>query len=180
MKPCIAVLAFLMVPLGSPAAQTVIGELTRPGPGTRIRFTNPVQSSRREAVLVEWRGDSALARVDKSGEFVVIPPHGVAGIEVYDGMRSSAGEDALTGGAVGIGLARISLLSANGDEFMSPTTEEALQIGAFATVFSAGIGALVGSALKKPKWRPVSTDAMRLQAGVDSRGRVGLSVRVGF
>lgn len=180
MKPCIAVLALLMVPLGSPAAQTVIGEFTRPERGTRIRITEPGSTSRREGVLVEWRGDSALARIDASGEFVMIPPQRVTELELFDGMKSGAGTGALIGGGFGLGLALIVVVASSGDEFTSFTAGEGIAVVALNTALHAGIGAIIGSAVKKPRWRAYNPDAARLQAGVDSQGRLGLSVRVGF
>ncbi len=178
MKPCIAVLALLMVPLGSPAAQTVIGESTLPERGTRIRILQPGQ--RREAVLVEWRVDSALARIDATGEFVVIPPQMVAAIEVYDGMRNRAGKGARIGGGIGLGLGLLVVVSAASDEWTAPTAGEAIAAVALSTAVYAGVGAMIGAAVKQPRWRPLGGNAVRLQAGVDPRGRVGVGFRVGF
>lgn len=178
MKPCIALLAFLMVPPGTAAAQAVVGESMRLESGTRIRISGP--GVRREGVLVEWRGDTALARIDASGEVVVIPPQAVAGIEVYHGTGSRAGKGAVIGGAIGMGAGLLLVAVAASDEWTAPTAGEAVRVVLFFTAVDAGIGALIGAAVRHARWKPLAMDAVRLQAGVGPGGRVRFGLRLGF
>jgi len=177
-KSGIAVLVFLSVPLVAPAAQSVV-ETTRVERGTRIRI-NEGASTRREGVLVEWRGDSAFARIDATGDYVLIPPQGVTGLELYDGARSASGKGALIGGGIGLGLGLLVVVASSGDSYTSIPAGEAFALVAMNGAFFAGIGALIGSAAKMPKWRAINSDALRLQAGVNSRGGLGLMLNVGF
>jgi len=172
-------LAFLLLPLGTAGAQSVIGESSRPELGTRIRVTDFAKGKPREGVLVEWRADSALARIDATGEYLVVPPALVGQIEVYDGTRSGAGKGALIGGAVGFGGAMLVVVASSGDYYASPSTGEAVAGVVLNTALYAGLGALIGSAVKKPKWRSFGP-APRVQARVDPRGRIGLAVALAY
>lgn len=178
MKTCLAVLGLLLLPMGAGAAQSVIGESTRPERGTRIRISEIGSGKHREGVLVEWRGDSALARIDASGEYIIVPPTLVSQIEVYDGMYSGSGKGALIGGAFGLAGMLLVLLESQGS-YVSPTAGEAIAGVAVGTAMYAGVGALIGSAIKKPRWRAFDSTT-RLHAVVDPRGWLGLTLSLAF
>jgi hypothetical protein len=179
MKRSLAVFGLLLLPVTVAAAQSVVGSSRGLDRGTRIRISDPGQGTRREGVLVEWRADSALARIDASGEFVVVPPALVTHLEVYDGMRSGSRKGALIGGAFGLGAALLVVLAQDQGYYATPSTGEAIAGVAASTAVYAGLGALIGSAIKKPKWRAFDT-APRVHAVVDPRGGFGLTLRLGF
>lgn len=179
MKQRIAVLGLLLLPVGASTAQTVIGLSSRLDPGTRIRITDSAQGTRLEGVLLEWRGDSAVARVTSGGALVLVPPPLGSRIEVYDGMRSSSRKGAMIGGAIGMGAAVILVVAASSDPYMSVSAGQAIGAIALNTAVYAGVGALIGTAIKKPRWRALDA-APRLEALLDPRGRAGLGVRIGF
>jgi hypothetical protein len=176
-KSCLAVLAFLTVPLTATFAQSLV-ETTRPERGTRIRITEGVTS--REGVLVEWRGDSAFTRIDATGDYVLIPPSRVPELELYDGLGSVAGKGAMIGGGIGLGLGLLVVVASAGDSYTSIPAGEAVAVVGLNTAMFAGIGALIGSAAKRPKWRAMDSGAVRVHAGVTPRGGVGLGFSVGF
>jgi hypothetical protein len=177
-KSCIGVLAFLLLQQSPTSAQTA-GVSLRPETGTRIRVPEN-RSSRREGILVEWRGDSVLARIDSNGEDVLIPPQGIPDLERFDRMATGTATGALIGGGLGLALSLIGVASTSEDDFYALTTGEKVAGVALMTVVTTGVGALIGSFVKVTKWRPFDSSAPRLQAMVDPRGRMGLAVRIGF
>ena len=178
MKSCIGVLAFLLLQQSPTSAQTV-GVSFRPEPGTRIRIPGSA-SSRREGILVAWRGDSVLARIDANGEVVLIPPQRVSDLERFDRTVTGTQKGALIGGGLGLALSLAGVASMNDDDFISYTTGEKVLAVTMTTVVTTGIGALIGSFVKETKWRAFDSSAPRLQAMVDPRGRMGVAVRIGF
>jgi hypothetical protein len=177
-KTYLAALALLALPVAVAPAQSAI-EFTRPERGIRIRITDAA-ALRREGVLVEWRGDSALARIDATGDYVVIPPQRLAELELYDGVQSGAGKGAMLGGGFGLGLGVIVVIASSGESYTSIPAGEAVALVALNTALYAGIGALIGSASKKPRWRAFEANGARLQAGLDPLGRAGLRLSVAF
>jgi hypothetical protein len=80
-----------------------------------------------------------------------VPIDKIAQVQVRAG--SHAGNGARIGGAVGLGLAAVTLLLASTDEWTSPTGGQVVSGLIGTTLFGAGVGALVGSA--SPRWRTV-------------------------
>ena len=177
MKSCIGVLAFLLFQQSPTTAQTAV-ESFRPERGTRIRIPEN-NSSTREAILVEWRGDSVLARIDASGEVVLIPPQRVPGLQRFDRVESGTTTGALIGGGIGLALSLVGVASNSSDDYISFSTGELVAGTFLLTLTTSGIGALIGSFLKETKWRAFDSSA-RIQPHVDPSGRVGLAVRVPF
>jgi len=177
-KSCIGVLALLLLQQ-SPTSAQAVGVSFRPEPGTRIRI-HESGSPRREGILVEWRGDSVLARIDSNGESVLIPPQRVPDLERFDRMETGTKKGALIGGGLGLALSLAMVASASDDDYFAYTTGELFAVTIVTTVTTTGIGALIGSFVKETKWRAFDSSAARLQAMVDPRGRMGLAVSIGF
>jgi hypothetical protein len=141
------VLALLLLQQSPTSAQTV-GASLRPESGTRIRIPQSA-SSRREGILVEWRGDSVLARIDANGEVVLIPPQRVPELEAFDRMETATRKGALIGGGIGLALSLAMVASASADDYFTYTTGELFAAATVMTVTTTGIGALIGSLSKK-------------------------------
>lgn len=179
MRSSLVVIALMLLSSESVPAQAVLGEGRPIERGARIRIAEAARQRRLEGVLVEWRGDSALARIDASGAYLVVPPDLVGRIEVYDGKRSRAGKGARIGALAGLSLGALVVLSAAADPYKDVPAGQAIAFVGMSTATYAGIGALIGSFVKVPRWRQLQPEG-RVQAVVGPRGRVGLAISSGF
>ena len=127
--------------------------------GQTVRVSTAQLRSGTQVVILSWDADSL--RVDPAGpvEYVAVPWSEVQKVEYKSGRTNSAGKGALIGGIVGgtLGLiADVSCAGAEGWDAMGCPPMGAATVG--GAVFWAGVGALIGLAVKRDQWaeaRPI-------------------------
>ena len=101
--------------------------------------------------------------------------------ETYHGRKSASGTGALVGAAVGLVLGAISGAATCSDPFFDcEPAEGAVVMGTVTAALAAGVGALVGLAIRSDRWDKVPLD--NVQAGLIALPgrRVGLKMAVRF
>jgi hypothetical protein len=99
--------------------------------------------------------------------------------EVSRGQRSNAGRGALIGGAVGLGIGLVSVISAasEDDGWFEPSTGEYAAGVAVLTAMGSGIGAGIGALIRTEKWEAVPVAGLTVTRGASPGLRLGLSMR---
>lgn len=128
--------------------------------------------------------DSARLRLFITGaDTVSLARDEVGQIDLYQGMRTSVGKSALTGGLIGAGIgALLGALSASATEgslVEYSAGEGALAYGATFGVLGAGIGALIGTK-HRPAWKEAEWPKVILAPSAARGGglTIGLSLRL--
>lgn len=176
-----AALVTLTVGVGAVSAQSPRFPVA---PGMTVRASvaggKPVVG---EVVSVE-PGSLAVARA--AGDTVVLAADALSGLEVAMGTKSNAGKGAVTGlligGVAGILLGAVAAGSDDGDDFYQPSGGEYVLGGLVGGMFwGAGIGALVGSASRSPRWTPAVLPVVKVNPGNGADGAgVAVGVRLKF
>lgn len=150
--------------------------------GDRIRVTTI--SGQPAQVTGVFRGsetESLTIHVDGSAQAMV--PYGdISRLQRSRGFHNNAAKGALIGGAGGaaFGIATGILAASQGDSFWDAETGEVLLFTLVTGATGAGLGALIGLAIKSEKWETVPREQWRIQVAPDPRGGVaiGLNLRL--
>lgn len=125
-------------------------------PGERIRVTVPeVQLERLVGELLRLDQDCLV--VESKGRRWTLPRHGVTELETLGGRHGHALRGALIGGLLAGGFVGQDMLRKPGQcEGSGPYGERCVAFLAGSFLAGAGLGALVGTAIRHDEWRPVS------------------------
>ena len=173
---CLLALALVMAVEALPAQDSAL--VVSPGRSIRVHLRDGGQTQGTVVAI-----DSARLRLFVTGaDTVSLARHEVAGIDLYQGMKTSVGKSALTGGLIGAGIgALLGAISASGTQgtlLEYSAGEGAVAYGATFGVLGAGIGALIGTK-HQPRWHSADWPTVIL-APVTARGgglQLGLSMR---
>ena len=153
--------------------------------GSRIRLEAPgAVEGRVSGRVVEMDERRLVLSIDDRFRLDV-PREAITKAEVFVGRRSSARRGALIGAGLGL-LAAAAVANAGcevgfaGSSSSGGSTGDCLGLGALYVAMYAGVGALLGHAIKRDDWKPVSPPALDV-AVAPTRGRgVSLAVRLSF
>lgn len=174
---CSAALASLIL-VGTASAQDSASVLL-PGRTTRITLTDGAKT---QGTVVSI--DPSIMRLAVTGGDTVSLTRGaVKKVEIYQGMRTTVGRDALTGGLVGAALGALlgaaSAKSTEGSFVEYSAGEGALAYGAVFGVLGAGIGALVGTK-HRPSWGAANWPTVAMGPVASGGGGMSVVVRYSF
>ena len=165
----VAVVA-LVVPLSSAAAQ--VREF-RSGARVRLRALGVV-AGELEGTVLGWRRDSLIV-VRPGAAPIAVPLASVTSASVYRGLERGVGarKSAKWGAGVGLGLGLFNVAFGDCSGPHCEADDHAHGVAAFTAV-GAGVGALVGSAVRAERWArirlPPRTDAATVVARTASAG----------
>jgi len=153
--------------------------------GSRLRVTAPgAVEGRVSGRLVEVDERSLVLSIDDRYR-LNIPREAITRTEILVGRRSAVGRGALIGASIGLISAALLATDEEGcaigfDGSGASTTSDCLAVGVLLTASYAGIGGLIGLAVKRDDWRSVSAHTLDV-AVAPARGRgVAVGVRWGF
>jgi hypothetical protein len=139
-----------------------------PVAGEKVRVTTLAGRSREQGVVVRTDAEFLIVALGREQAPVRIPLASVERIEVARGRRSVAKEGALVGGVTGAILGGVAVAALSEALCESPSgcggaTAQASLLGAgLFGAGGAGVGALIGLAIKTDRWERVPVDRVRL------------------
>src|SRR5688572_25391774 len=155
-----------------------------PDPGERVRLTTHKSEDREKGVVVATDAESLTVSLGSGKPPVRFAIASLERLEVARGRRSAAKEGAITGGILGgaFGVFAISVVSAVLCDNASGCDASAGAYLAGTGIFGAGgagLGALVGLAIKKDRWERVPMS--RVRVGLQPvRGGAGVGVSIAW
>jgi hypothetical protein len=171
-------------------SDTATQEQRRIEPGQRVRVTAPVADLDNARATVMLLRDDAIVlrherfRVDTHGRrsmdtlVTEVPISAVTRLAVHVGKKSGWKTGMLVGGAsmFFVGLAVNSSYYSSGEEGYA---RYVIGGAVFSGLIGAGIGSLIGSAIKTDRWQEVPLDRLRVSV-VPTRNGFGLGARIAF
>jgi hypothetical protein len=169
------------------AAAVAAAESAPPGwpvPGEKVRLTTHTGTGRDKGVVVAADAEALTVSLGTGKPPLRVPLASLERLEVARGRRSAAKEGAITGGIVGgaFGIFAISVLSAvlcDNSDGCDASAQAYLGGAGIFGAGGAGLGALVGLAIKKDRWERVPVD--RVRVGLEPvRGGAGVGVSLAW
>lgn len=150
--------------------------------GARVRLrTEPQASKWIVGTFLSWHADSIRIRPDSRPDPESFPVGSISRLEVSRGQRSNAGKGATTGLLVGAGTGLALGIAAaaegcEGDCYFEVEPHHVLVVMGMLGAVGAGIGALIGTASRSERWKPVSPP----RGSVSALPHVGFGVMLRF
>ena len=172
-----AVLAAAVAAADTPASGVVV-------PGEKVRVTTRNSQDDKTGVVMEADARSLTVSLGSGKPPVRIPLASVKKLEVARGRRTAAKEGAIAGGLVGLVLGVLAVhtvsyaLCENATDCDASPQGYGIGAGAFAAG-GAGLGALVGLAIKTDRWERVPVDRVGVAIGPVPAG-AGVQVSLGW
>lgn len=157
-----------------------------PGTGEKVRITTRTAGLDRETrgLVVQSDAHSLTVSLGSGKPPVRVPLSSIKSLDVARGRRRAVKEGAISGGLVGVVLGAAAVYVASNALCEYDTDCDAspqgygIGIGAFAAG-GAGLGALVGLAIKTDRWERVPVDRVRVALRPVPRG-AGVQVSLGW
>ena len=152
--------------------------------GEKVRVTTAAGLDDKTGVVMQADARSLTVSLGRGKPPVQIPLASVKKLEVARGRRTAAKEGAISGGLVGVVLGALAIHTVSHALCESATDCNAspqaygMGIGTFAAG-GAGLGALVGLAIKTDRWERVPVDSLRMAIGPVPAG-AGVQVSLGW
>jgi len=130
-------------------------------------------------VYHESGAENLLIYVDGTAQ-ALIPWNDVSVLQRSRGLHNNAAKGALIGlaGGAAFGLGTGILAASQGDSFWDAETGEVLLFTLITGATGAGLGALIGLAIKSEKWENVPSDQWQIQVAPDPNGGVAIGVNL--
>ena len=152
--------------------------------GEKVRVTTAAGLVDKTGVVMQADARSLTVSLGPGKPPVRIPLASVKKLEVARGRRTAAKEGAISGGLVGLVLGVLAVhtvshaLCENATDCDASPQGYGIGAGAFAAG-GAGLGALVGLAIKTDRWERVPVDSLRMAIGPVPAG-AGVQVSLGW
>ena len=151
-------------------------------PGDRVRVTSPsIDLEQDVGTVASFKADTIVVEMEDHADALDVPLSHMTKLEVHRGQKSRAGTGALI--AAGAGAATgvtVALASCAGSKCYSDGSNVwgavVLVLGAGGALASAGLGALIGGAIKTDRWEYVPLD--RIRVGRSPAAPDGITVSV--
>jgi len=151
-------------------------------PGDRVRVTAPsLDLDKDVGTVASLVADTFVVEMEDRADALDVPFSHVTRLEVHRGQKSRAGAGALIGAGAGAATGlTVALVSCAGDEChldgSDVTGAVVLVLGAGSALAGAGLGALIGTAIKTDRWQLVPLDRIRVGRSPATPDGVALSV----
>lgn len=155
-----------------------------PAAGERVRLTTLTSPGEQNGVVVETDAESLTVSLGVGKPPVRVPLGSVKRLEVARGRRTAVKEGAIGGGVLGtvLGVLAVTGLSqalCEGGADCTASGEGYLVGAGIFGVGGAGLGALIGLAIKKDRWERVPVGRVRV-GWEPARGGVGVQVSLAW
>ena len=151
-------------------------------PGDRVRVTAPsLDLDKDVGTVAALVADTFVVELEDQADALDVPLSEVTRLEVHQGHKSRAGTGALIGAGAGAATGvTVALVDCAGDEChldgSDVTGAVVLVLGAGGALAGAGLGALIGAAIKTDRWELVPLDRIRVGRSPAAPDGVAVSV----